>query len=144
VGRVDIIFKAPDRIYSITIFTIGVYKMNSAVVTYKNNVQCDEDGRLVLDENEEPILNDYSIIGIMLKTHCIQVSQINPESNMLETGVIFKVEVLWEHKRSPSPALEDPADLAWLTFGDDDDDDDDPGAEEEVEESGDSEELLVA
>lgn len=82
----------------------------SIVVTLKDNVTQDENGELALINPE--------IVGHLVKTHPLSAQMINPETNQIQFGVTFKSEVYWEHARTPSPAFEDPNDLAWVSFSD--------------------------
>ena len=100
--------------------------MKSVIVTLKSNVEQDEEGNIVLDEEGNFSLLDEKAIGIMLKTHAIQVTQVNPETQEAVIGLLCRSEVLWEHIRSPAPAFVDPSELLWLTLNDE--------AEEESEE----------
>ena len=101
------------------------------IVTRKSNVEQDEHGYFILNDDGDPKVIDQKLLGIYTKTHCLQVNQINPSTNTLETGFIFRAEIFWNDVRSPAPSMEDPNDLVWLTIGDDDDADDDTDQDEE-------------
>lgn len=92
-------------------------------VTYKNNVQHNAEGEMLFHNDGSVALIDETVIGVMLKTHLVQVTQLNEDKSLIQTGIVPKCEVLWEHKRCPSPALENPDDLVWLSFGSEEEDD---------------------
>lgn len=109
------------------------------VVTPKNNVEFDHDGNIIYDENGIPALKDPQDLGLFVKTHTIQVNQLDPQSNTLQTGIIFRSEIFWDKRRTPSPAFENPDEIIWLTFNDDDLEDEDEEFDSDEDES-DSEE----
>lgn len=92
--------------------------MQSIMVTLKENIQRDEKGYFAKDENDAPILIDENDIGILVKTHSLQVTQIDQESGLLQTGVVFQCEVYWEQRRTPAPDMVAPTDLVWLMIND--------------------------
>lgn len=85
-----------------------------------------------LDEDDIPKLVDEDDVGALLKTHSIQVSQINSQTKVLETGVVFRAEVVWNKHRNPCPDMVDPNDLVFLSIDD--------GTEDEYEEESDEQE----
>lgn len=93
------------------------------IVTTKTNVECDADGNVILDVNGQPKLRDEEHLGVYLRSHAIQVNQVDTATNTLQTGVIFRCEILWDKMRTPAPALEDPSDLVWLSYSTADEDD---------------------
>lgn len=93
--------------------------MENVVVTHKSNVELDENGDFVFDNDGNIVLIDENAIGLLLKTHGVPVTV---EGNI---GLISRSEVLWEHKRSPAPCLELPEDLVWLSYGEEEDDEPD-------------------
>ena len=118
--------------------------MSKLIVTRKSNIETDEDGNIVFDDDGIPSILDEEAVGMLLKSHVIQVTQVNQEHNRLETGVIFRSEVAWENQRCPAVSLEDPSELVWLSLdaeaaadheeaedetGDDYEDEDDSGIE---------------
>lgn len=118
--------------------------MQNIIVTLASNVQTDEDGNFLVEDDGVPVLKDEEDVGILVRTHTIQVNQIDNNSNppVLVTGVVFKSEVLWNLRRCPSPAMEDPINLVWLTLdavGEENDEeeeeeiDDNDGEEQEME-----------
>lgn len=111
--------------------------MNNIVVTLKSNVQVDDLGEMLQDEDGIPLLHDESDVGILTKTHVIQVNQLSEDKTMLITGVVPQSEVFWNLRRNPAPALHAPGDLVWLTIpGDENDEDENEDeSEEEFEES---------
>lgn len=118
--------------------------MREIIVTLVSNIELDEEGQFKFDENDEVILKNEDDVGALIKTHPFQVSQIDPETSLLVTGVVFQCEVLWDLHRTPAPALVLPADLYWLSLTDqenqdevrDDETTDDEGEYEEEEEEG--------
>jgi len=108
--------------------------MQNIIVAHIDNVEKDEQGNFVLEEDGVPQLINEDDVGILVKTHTIQVSQLDSSQNppVLVTGVVFKSEVLWNLHRCPAPAMEDPAALVWLTI-------DDEGEEDEADEDDDVE-----
>ncbi len=118
--------------------------MKSIYVTPASNVQRDSEGNILFEEFEEneddensetpipaPLLIDDTNLGILRQTHCIQAMQLNPETQLLETGVIFRSEVVWENRRIPAVSMEDPQTLCWISFEEDEAD-----AEESGEDDG--------
>jgi hypothetical protein len=93
-------------------------KMQGVVVTLKSNVELDEEGKVIINDQGEMDLINEDDVGILTKTHCIQVSQIDPNTNAIVTGVIFRSEIYWDERRNPSPAMVDPEDLVWISFSD--------------------------
>lgn len=100
--------------------------MSNIVVTKSANVQRDEAGEILYDDDGDVLLHDEDDVGILVKTHVIQVNQL--VDNLIQTGVIPKAEIYWNLHRQPAPALVDPMDLVWLSVDDGAVDD-----EEEVE-----------
>lgn len=78
--------------------------MKPFIVTKKSNI--DENGNA---KNEEAI-------GVAVSEHLVPFSKPGEEPGTVEMGVIPKVAVLWEHRRSPSPSYENPEDLHWLSI----------------------------
>lgn len=104
--------------------------MPSIVVSLKSNVEQDEDQNLIFDEDGAPTLIDEDDIGVLVKTHSIQVSQINPNTGLLETGIIFRAEVFWNLRRNPAPDMVDPGDLVWTSITTHDDEVDEEDADD--------------
>lgn len=100
----------------------------NVIVTHIDNIEKDEEGNFLLDEDGVPKMINEEDVGILLKTHVVQVT--NMVDGMLQVGHSPLCEVLWNEKRSPAPDLVAPTDLAWLTVGNDEEDDSD---EEEVD-----------
>ena len=91
--------------------------MSLVTVTRKSNVaDVSENGEIILVKEDE--------IGFLRKTHANVVS-VPDENGNSQLGFLARVEVFWEHQRSPAPALEDPNDLVWLDLADDEDEEDD-------------------
>lgn len=84
------------------------------IVTPISNVQTDEDGNFLTDEQGSLMLKNEEDIGILTKTHITQVNQV--ENNMIVSGISSLSEVYWNLRRTPSPALVSPNDLAWVTL----------------------------
>ena len=74
--------------------------------------------------NEEGELIDSEAFGYLISEHMPQVTTLDAATGTIVTGVVPKVGVLWEHKRTPSPSYEDPETLHWLEIETDADDDD--------------------
>lgn len=111
--------------------------MKTITVTRKTNVQD-------VTDSGDILLVDEAQIGYLGKTHASVVTIADEEGNP-QLGFLAKVEVFWEDKRNPAPALEDPSELVWLDINASDDTDYDE-EEDEVEESdeySDSQEILV-
>lgn len=120
----DFISKAMDNQTCEFSTNQGLNKMN-IVVTLKSNVSVSEiDGNFELDEDGDLVLLNDEDVGILTKTHLIQVSQIDQVTNTLQTGVVPQSEVYWNMRRSPAPALHAPTDLVWLSIPGDDEPDD--------------------
>ncbi len=113
--------------------------MQNIIVSHVDNVEKDEEGNFLLDDDGVPALKDDNDVGMLIRTHTIQVSQLDNTQlpPVLVTGVVFKSEVLWNMHRCPAPAMVDPQSLVWLTI-DDDRDEDDAEEEEEIEHDDDT------
>ncbi len=122
--------------------------MNLITVTRIENIAQKEDSKKLddkgipllheanfeLDDDDIPVLVDPDDVGMLVKTHTIQVSHPNPSTGVLEIGVVIKVEVIWNKRRNPCPAFEAPEDLVFLTIDDSDVDTDSDESEFEEEE----------
>ena len=106
--------------------------MATITVTRKTNVQD-------VSDSGEIILIDDSQLGYLGKTHASVVTVADEDGNP-QLGFLARVEVFWEDKRSPAPALEDPTELVWLDMGAEDETEDyeDEESVEETEEYADS------
>ena len=82
--------------------------MSFVTVTRKENVQ-------TITEDGEIVLNNEAEIGHLRKLHSSVVQGVD-DNNQPQLGFLVRAEVYWEHKRTPSPALEDPNELVWLTL----------------------------
>lgn len=82
-------------------------------VTYKSNIFMTSEGFNLKDE---------TMIGLLKRTHVAPVIMPHPENGQPIHGLVSRAEVYWEHKRTPSPHLEDPDDLFWLNADSDEDD----------------------
>jgi hypothetical protein len=115
-----------------------VVTLISNVILKEDNLILDEQGQAVLcrenfavDEEGAPYLVDEDDVGMLLKTHAVQVSQLNQQTNVLEVAALFRAEVVWNKRRSPCPAFEDPSSLVFISidedegFGEDGDEDED-------------------
>lgn len=95
--------------------------MEFITVTRKSNVaDVTEDGEILLQDEEK--------IGYLGKTHA-SVVQVPDGNGNTQLGFLARVEVFWEHQRSPAPSLEDPNDLVWLDLAGEDDEEDDEDEE---------------
>lgn len=99
--------------------------MSKVLVTHVTNVIRD-------DTTGEFAIKDRNWVGWLTATFPLTTQIVNPETNQVELGTVFKCSVFWEHARSPSPSFEDPSDLFWLDIegtddGDEEDDDDEEG-----------------
>jgi hypothetical protein len=90
--------------------------MSRVIVTLTSNIERDEEGKPVLDDDGDAVLIDENIMGMLTKTHVIPFSTVNQEKNTVETGITQLSEVFWEHEHTPSPALVSPTDLYWISF----------------------------
>ena len=95
------------------------------LVTTKENVTFNDDNTFEL---QEPTL-----VGHLVQLHTMAAHQVNPETGALESGIMVKGEVYWEHDRNLSTAtlLIPVDDLVWLKFADDDLEVDETEEEEE-------------
>ena len=84
------------------------------IVTHIENVNFDDDGKAIYNENGEIQLKNADDIGILIKTHVVPHQQI--ENGTIITGLSTLSEVIWEEKRTPAPALVSPNDLFWLSI----------------------------
>lgn len=100
------------------------------VVTRLENIQQDEDGKFLTDEDGGLLLHDEEDVGVLAKTHVVPVTQAI--DGAIHTGVSSLCEVYWNKHRTPAPALVAPTEIAWLTVGEDEG--------EEVEDEGEGEE----
>lgn len=107
--------------------------MTKVIVTRPDNV--------VSNTEEGWVLKNEKLVGHLVKTHIIPLSQVDPANGTLQTGFVTRCEVYWENARSPVCTMEDPADLAWLAFDDEEienaDDSDDEASDESYEEGED-------
>ena len=104
------------------------------VVALKSNVEHDEEGQMLYDEEGSPALKDEEDVGILVKTHPLQAVHEG------QIGVIFRAEVFWNIRRNPSPALVDPNELVWLSV--DENPNDDEVDEENQDEENNGEQLV--
>lgn len=105
--------------------------MKSIIVTPATNVERNEDNEILFDEDDMPVLIDEEQLGMIINTHCINISQFNAEKQQLETGVIFRHEVVWEHKRIPATEFVAPDDLAWVSIEEEESDEDKKGKDDD-------------
>lgn len=109
--------------------------MSNIIVTLKNNVECDEDGIVLLNDEGMPKLLDPEDIGILTRSHPIMTVKYNQETGEIDSGYTTRAEVYWDKRRNPTPAFQRPTDLVWLEFmgteEEEDDQEDDPDMEEE-------------
>lgn len=73
-----------------------------------------------ITEDGEINLIDESDIGYIKKIHSSVVTIADDQGNPT-LGFIMRAEVYWENRRSPSPFLEDPNELTWLSLGNESD-----------------------
>lgn len=92
----------------------------NTVVTRIDNIQRDEDGNFLFDDDGVPKLNNEEDVGILIKTHVVQVNQVI--DGVIQSGLSPLSEVLWNERRNPAPDLVAPADLVWLTIDSNQDD----------------------
>lgn len=103
--------------------------MKLITVTRKSNVEdVTQDGEIILVDEEN--------IGYLGKTHANVVHVPDADGNAT-LGFLARVEVFWEHQRSPAPSLEDPNDLVWLELSTEEEEEDheDQDIEEDDEET---------
>jgi len=101
-------------------------------VTYKSNIFITEG---------DFHLRDEKIVGLLKGTHVAPVIMPHPETGQPIHGLVSRAEVYWEHKRTPSPHLEDPDDLFWLnTDSDDESEESESENEENTDDDGEVEE----
>ena len=94
--------------------------MNTKVfVTHRNNVDFDENGQLILDENGEVIFKDETFVGHIIDHKTDLTTVIDPDSGQPTFAMISRALVAWENSRTPAYHIEDPANLVWLTLGED-------------------------
>lgn len=114
--------------------------MKSVIVTLITNVMqletpkvLDENGNPTLchdnfafDVDGMPLLVDEEDVGMIMNTQAVPVNFLDQATNTLQTSVAFRAEVLWNKRRCPAPAIEDPNNLVFLSI-------DDPDTEEDFE-----------
>jgi len=110
--------------------------MKTMVVTPISNWQQDENGKYEFDEEGIPLLIDEDHLGMVLNTHVLPISSIDPETKGLKTELLHRLEVAWNNDRCPALALENPNDLVFMSLPDEEDessDQDDSEYEDETE-----------
>lgn len=95
--------------------------MKNMIVTPASNLEIDDEGNVIFDEDDLPALKDEDLLGMVLRTHAVNIVQFNPNTQQSEAGCVFRLEVVWEHKRVPAVEFVDPADLAWISLENQDD-----------------------
>ena len=85
-----------------------------SIVTMNTNVETNEEGQFIYDENGNIVLKNEEDVGILVKIHVTQVQQM--ENGVLYSGISTLAEVYWNLRRSPAPALVSPNDIAWVSF----------------------------
>lgn len=104
--------------------------MHNIVVTLKSNVQKDEEGNFLEDEDGELLLIDENDVGIIAKSHVMPFTQ--QVGNEIQTGLLTRAEVYWNLVRCPAPAMIAPEDLVWISIeGADNEDDPDEEMDED-------------
>lgn len=99
--------------------------MKTMIVSHISNWEQDSEGNYLFDEDGTPILIDDSALGMVLKSHVLPISSIDPATNQLKTELLHRLEVVWEQSRSPATTLTDPSDLVFISLPEDSEEEDD-------------------
>lgn len=83
------------------------------LVTHNSNVT--SKGELINEED----------IGYVIDSYLVPFMTVNPETGENIQGLLSKIAVLWEQRRTPSPSFHAPEELTWLELEGIDTDDDD-------------------
>ena len=96
------------------------------LVTTSDNIEFFEDGTYEL--------HDGNKVGHLVQLHTITATQLNPETNQLQTGIMIKAEVYWEHNRilSTENILIPVDNLVWIKFDDDEDEGEDIESDDDI------------
>jgi len=92
---------------------------------------------VTLAENVLPTgdLKDETLWGLAVSEHIIPITNFNEETKQLETKVVQRIGVKWNHSRVPAVSYHDPNELFCLEIYPDEDEDDEGDDLEESQEA---------